>query len=346
MRNSLHFIFPLCSLLLLLAWYSQAQSETQVNPLLRGQKQPVPVLVIAHRGASAYAPENTLPAFEKGIRMGAHMFELDVHVSKDGQLVVVHDDNLTRCSDVQKKFPGRAPYWVSDFTLEEIRQLDAGSWYAEELEKKVNERQQMLRFMTDEEKKLYVPDQDIAYYKSGEVKHPTLEEALALAKKHGCLVNVEIKQIPRFYADITPQVVKLIESMNMTACVIISSFDHYQVALSKKLNPTIAAAALCSNRVYDPGKYCAEFLGADAYNPGSYGGADIVGFDSVGYQRTGELVMDSFVSAKKMKVGINVWTVDHKERMKVLIAAGATGIFTDYPNRLTEVLKELGLDKH
>jgi glycerophosphoryl diester phosphodiesterase len=346
MKNvTLCFVFPLFTLLSLCQWNSQAQSENPINPLLRGQKQSAPVLLIAHRGASAYAPENTLSAFEKGIRMGAHMFELDVHVSKDGQLVVVHDDTLNRCSDVQKKFPGRAPYWVSDFTLEEIRQLDAGSWYVDELEKKHGDRQLMLRFISDEEKKLYIPESDIKYYKSGEVKHPTLEESLLLAKKLKCLINVEIKQVPRFYPNITAQVVKLIENLNMSSQVIISCFDHYQVAISKKLNPGIATAVLCSNRIYEPGSYCAEFVGADAYNPGAYGGADIVGFDSVGYQQTGSLELDSFTSARKMKVSINVWTVDHKERMKVLIAAGATGIFTDYPNRMVEVLKEMGLDK-
>src|SRR5438477_10719480 len=65
------------------------------------------VLNIAHRGARAFAPENTLEAFEKAARLGCPMFECDVHLSADGELIVVHDDDLVRCSNVREAFPGR-----------------------------------------------------------------------------------------------------------------------------------------------------------------------------------------------------------------------------------------------
>ncbi|MGB8980619.1 MAG: glycerophosphodiester phosphodiesterase family protein [Anaerolineales bacterium] len=73
---------------------------------------------IAHRGASAYEPENTLRAFARAIELGATQIELDVHLSRDGKLVVVHDPNLARTTDGT----GR----VSDLTLAEIQRLDAG----------------------------------------------------------------------------------------------------------------------------------------------------------------------------------------------------------------------------
>ncbi|MET8831564.1 glycerophosphodiester phosphodiesterase family protein [Streptomyces sp. NPDC004610] len=85
--------------------------------------------VIAHRGASAYAPENTLAAVDRAARLGIDWVENDVQRTRDGQLVVVHDDSLARTTDVEEVFPGRAPWKVADFTTAEIRRLDAGSWF-------------------------------------------------------------------------------------------------------------------------------------------------------------------------------------------------------------------------
>lgn len=94
-----------------------------------GQPEHVRVDNIAHRGAMGYAPENTLAAFRLGIRQGSDMVEADVQRSKDGVLVLMHDTTLTRTTDVEDVFPDRAPWRVADFTYDEIRQLDAGSWF-------------------------------------------------------------------------------------------------------------------------------------------------------------------------------------------------------------------------
>jgi glycerophosphoryl diester phosphodiesterase len=107
-------------------------------------------LNIAHRGARAFAPENTLPAFIKARALGCPMFELDVHMSKDGEIVVHHDDRLERCTDVVAKFPGRSSYFVSDFTSRELRTLDAGTWFADEVSRPSGKRQSFLQGLTDE----------------------------------------------------------------------------------------------------------------------------------------------------------------------------------------------------
>jgi glycerophosphoryl diester phosphodiesterase len=78
-------------------------------------------LIFAHRGASKAAPENTLPAFEAAIRLGADGIELDVQYSSDGALVIFHNDTLEKTSDGA----GR----VTAHTLSELRALDAGSWF-------------------------------------------------------------------------------------------------------------------------------------------------------------------------------------------------------------------------
>ena len=83
---------------------------------------------VAHRGASAMAPENTLSAVRRAIALGADLIELDVQRSRDGALVLMHDTTLSRTTNVQRVFPTRGPWRVADFTFDELARLDAGSW--------------------------------------------------------------------------------------------------------------------------------------------------------------------------------------------------------------------------
>jgi glycerophosphoryl diester phosphodiesterase len=98
---------------------------------------------IAHRGASAYAPEHTLAAYRLAIEMGADYVEQDLQLTRDGALVCLHDPSLERTTNVEEVFPDRGvvleiegerrTVWpVSEFTLAEIRRLDAGGWFGEE----------------------------------------------------------------------------------------------------------------------------------------------------------------------------------------------------------------------
>jgi len=91
--------------------------------------------LIAHRGASAYAPEHTLEAYRLAIKQGADFVEPDLQITKDGVLVCLHDSTLERTTDVKKVFPdraketdGRKTWPVAEFTLDELRTLDGGSW--------------------------------------------------------------------------------------------------------------------------------------------------------------------------------------------------------------------------
>lgn len=84
---------------------------------------------VAHRGASHYAPENTLAAVKEAAKRHATLFEIDVQLTRDKQLILMHDTNLARTTDAEQVFPDRAPWSVGDFTLAELRRLDAGSWF-------------------------------------------------------------------------------------------------------------------------------------------------------------------------------------------------------------------------
>ena len=75
--------------------------------------------VLGHRGASAYAPENTIPAFELALEQGADGVELDVHLSKDGELIVMHDERVDRTTN--------AKGFIKDYTLEELKAMEAAN---------------------------------------------------------------------------------------------------------------------------------------------------------------------------------------------------------------------------
>ncbi|HET7315423.1 glycerophosphodiester phosphodiesterase [Salinisphaera sp.] len=85
--------------------------------------------VIAHRGVSYYAPEETRPAYKLARDVGADYLELDLQRTSDGHLIALHDTNLKRTTNIEQVFPDRADNPVSSFTLAEIKQLDAGSWF-------------------------------------------------------------------------------------------------------------------------------------------------------------------------------------------------------------------------
>src|SRR5882762_5874242 len=79
------------------------------------------VWVVGHRGAMGYCPENTLASFERGLELGADWIELDVHLSRDGALVVIHDETVDRTTN--------GSGLVQEHTLAELKELDAGAWF-------------------------------------------------------------------------------------------------------------------------------------------------------------------------------------------------------------------------
>jgi glycerophosphoryl diester phosphodiesterase len=113
------------------SWSAEPRQDSSRKPLL-----------IAHRGASAYAPEHTLAAYKLAIQQGADFVEQDLQVTKDGILICLHDPDLARTTDVEEIFPDRATtkdvigdgkprrgWYAADFTLAEIKKLDAGTWF-------------------------------------------------------------------------------------------------------------------------------------------------------------------------------------------------------------------------
>ena len=105
--------------------------KKQIQSLAHQWDIPYP-LAISHRGASHYAPESTLASYQYALNWGVDYLELDVQRTKDNVLVVFHDMNLERKSNVSEIFPDRAQKGISAFTWDELQQLDIGSWFNKE----------------------------------------------------------------------------------------------------------------------------------------------------------------------------------------------------------------------
>lgn len=167
-------------------------------------------LIIAHRGYSARYPENTLIAFEKALESGVQMIELDVTLTRDRKIVVIHDETLYRTTSGRGK--------VADYTLTELKMLDAGGWFSD-------------RF-------------------SGEAI-PVLTEVLTLAGGRAT-VNIEIKPEaydPRHPKDaIERQIWRMLHHRHLLTDVLVSSFEAEILAELARMTPKPNLAFLTKGR--------------------------------------------------------------------------------------------------
>ncbi|MBR8745378.1 glycerophosphodiester phosphodiesterase [Nocardiopsis sp. MG754419] len=152
---------------------TEAQRVHQSSAALPQPAVPTrPIIAVSHRGAAGTAPENTLAAIDEGHRLGAETVEIDVQLTADDEIILMHDTTLERTTDVAEVFPDRAPYNVGDFTLEEVGRLDAGSFFGPEF--------------------------------AGEAV-PTLREALDRLEEHDLNLLLEVKE-PALYPGIERRV--------------------------------------------------------------------------------------------------------------------------------------------
>lgn len=161
-------------------------------------------LLVAHRGASGYAPEHTLAAYALAIEQGADFVEQDLQVTKDGHLICLHDPDLSRTTNVKELFADRATmrdseqtghaqrgYFTIDFTLAEIKRLDAGSWFNRANRFAINPTYEGERIPTIEEAiklvgnkaGLYIELKNYPFYK--QLGFDTAEKLAVVLKAHG-----------------------------------------------------------------------------------------------------------------------------------------------------------------
>ncbi len=264
------------------------------------------VLNIAHRGARSLAPENTLASARKAHELGADLWELDVAVTKDHELILFHDDSLARTTDVEKKFPGRAPGPFSEYTLEEFRSLDAGSWYGE-------------KDPHGQIKAGAVLSQDLKGFQDERV--PSLREALEFTREKKWKVDIELKKLPAPLEDfpVTEKVLDLIEELKLDpASVILSSGMHDWLHQAQKRRGDIEVQPLV-------GLWREKPMDWSDYSFKTY---------NVRHTRSSPEEIRSVV---EKGLAVNVYVVNEEKDMRAFVEAGASGIITDFPHRLNSL---------
>jgi glycerophosphoryl diester phosphodiesterase len=173
-------------------------------------------LIIAHRGASALAPENTLAAFEKAISDGAEGIEFDVRLSKDGAVVVFHDATLGRLSDRKNL--------VSSMPVEELQKIDVGAWFGK---RRTN---------------------DSAEDFSGQTI-PTLGQLLDFLKDFTGLIYIELKCRESEIERLVKAVCETISDSPLLEQIIVKSFQLETIPRIRRACPKVKTAALFAPKI-------------------------------------------------------------------------------------------------
>ncbi|MDD3242787.1 MAG: glycerophosphodiester phosphodiesterase [Eubacteriales bacterium] len=179
----------------------------------------------AHRGVSSKAPENTMPAFELAVAHHVHGIELDVHLSKEGELVVIHDESTLRTTGKD--------YAIGKLFMDEIKALDAGSWFAPEF---------------------------------AGTRIPTLEEVLILLENTDLTLNIELKNSYVDYPQLEQKTLEALKKHHMVERAVISSFNHLSLKRMHLLCPQLECAPLYDACLYNTAEYTLSF-GARAIHP-------------------------------------------------------------------------------
>jgi glycerophosphoryl diester phosphodiesterase len=250
---------------------------------------------ISHRGASGHAPEHTLAAYELGEIMKGDYIEIDLQMTKDGELIAMHDETIDRTTD--------GTGTIKEFTLEELKRFDAGSWFNEAY-----------------------PDKAKPEYMGLEV--PTLREVI---DRFGADANFFIEtKSPEVYPGLEEKLVEILYEYNLvgeerqSGKVIIQSFSAESLKKIRQLDDSIPLVQLLS--YYAPAVITnVEVTKIKEYASGI--GMHFTAINPVYVKR----VLDSGLR-------IYPYTVNEKEDMEMLLDWGVTGMFTNYPDRLEEVI--------
>ncbi|MCC5951438.1 MAG: hypothetical protein JJU45_05015 [Acidimicrobiia bacterium] len=276
-------------------------------------------IVVAHRGASGTLAENTLAAYELAIAQGAQIIEIDVHLTADDELVVIHDDTLERTTDAAVRLPDGAPWNVHEHTLADIRSLSAG----------------------------VAPD-------GIPQRVPTLAEVIDLVRHHDVGLLIETKTLysgDRLEAAIAELVRRYDDAEDWIAGrLMVGSFDWTSLLRARDELPGVHLALIVGWLAVDDGVITAcGPVESDVTAVGTTLEAlrDRLAAEGVGYLGTMVLgtngqIANDFGSSdidwfRQGGVEVNFIT-DDPEVMRTYIDAGVSSILTNHPDRLVAVI--------
>jgi glycerophosphoryl diester phosphodiesterase len=284
-------------------------------------------MAIAHRGASYYAPELTIPAFETARDYGADYLETDVQRTKDGVLINYHDDDLKRTTNVEEIFPGRENDPVGSFTYAELMKLDAGSWFNE-------------------------AHPERARPGFAGLKIPRFEEYIdsALSDKNNCGILIELKK-PEYYPGIEKQILDALRNKGWLdkkykpvvkvekitgdlpvqwglskQRVILQTFDYESLKILKSLAPEIGRNLLIDDKSIKQYKTFEKMIELAVENESEMG-------------PWGYMAWPWFVrKVHKTDKYFFVWTIDTGLYFRLFTFFGVDGVITNRSDKFLEFL--------
>jgi glycerophosphoryl diester phosphodiesterase len=292
-----------------------------------------------HRGARGLMPENTLPGFARALSIGVNTLELDLAVTRDFQVVVMHNPRFEPeiARDTNGAWLRQSSPSIHSMTLKTVKTYDVG---------RLNPASKYAR---------RYPDQQPVDGSSV----PTLGEVFELVNKSGnqqVRFNMEIKINPERPELTHPPgafaqtVVDVIRAYKMESRAVVQSFDWRALREVQDIAPDITTSYLTADQKW--------LSNLQAGRPGAspwLDGFDVDDFDgsaaraikaaggAIWSSYHQEVSADSIKLAHELGLSVNVWTVNEPGRMRELIAMDVDGIITDYPDRLRQVLKQLGM---
>jgi len=265
---------------------AEGNNEKDDNKQDESLLSPDNFLNIAHRGASGHAPEHTLESYETGQEMTGDYIEIDLQMTKDGKLIAMHDDDVSRTTNSKGQ--------VKDFTLEEIKALDAGTWFNE-----VNP--------------------DMAKPVFSNIKVPTLDEII---DRFGADANYYIEtKTPEEYPGMVKELISTLDNHGLigpnvsTGAVIIQSFSQKSLKEVHDLDTSIPLIQLISYRD------TAEISSNELRDIKTYAVGIGVSFKA--------LTKEYVNKVRDAGLLLHPYTVNEKEDMKRLIDWDVTGMFTN-----------------
>jgi len=269
----------------------------------KGTETPQRPLIVAHRGGAGLAPENTLDAFANSLELGVEAVELDVHLSKDGVPVVIHDPSLEKTTD------GKG--FVENFTLGELKSFNAGVRFKGSLDTAI------ARDTTKDGKEIQ--------------RIPTLEEVLDLIKRRVKLqLEIKVREDGSRYPGIEGKVIEALRKHDIVNRTVLLSFDFPTLREAKEREPGLQTCALLG------GRYLNAMLPRGVSAIADEMASLKVEYAGIDERRYTPALLEG-LRTRGYRVG--VWTVNDESRMRYFIQQGVDFITTDRPDVLMKILK-------